>query len=147
LEDIQNLVEDAITSTDMLEAILIPAEVAMTFMDLLVAILMFMDLLETAMMLANLLETILNLLDQLEDVLILCRHGGGVRPNLSGRVRGPMTSTDLLEATMTQANVVEAILSLVGIVEVILSSTNPENAVSDLHGCHPALSFSSESHN
>jgi hypothetical protein len=58
-----------------------------------------------------------------------------------------MTSTYLLEATMTSANVVEAILNLVDMVEFILSSTNPEEAVSDLYGCYPALSFSSESHN
>jgi hypothetical protein len=94
----------------------------------------------------DLLESILNLLDQLEDMLILCRHGR-VCPNLRGRVRDTTTSMDLLETTMTSTNVFEAILNLVNMVEVILSTNNQEEAVCDLYGCYPALSFSSESLN
>jgi hypothetical protein len=58
-----------------------------------------------------------------------------------------MTSTDLLEALMISANMVEPILNLVEMVEVVLISTNPEETVSYLYGCYPALSFYSESHN
>jgi hypothetical protein len=71
LEATLNLVEATMTSTDLLEAILSPAEATM---DLLEAILMSIDLLVAAMMSPYLLEAILNLLDQLEDILILCRH-------------------------------------------------------------------------
>jgi uncharacterized protein YjbI with pentapeptide repeats len=76
LEAILNLVEAAMTSTDLLEVILNSAEFAMTSMDLLEANLMSMDLLEATMRTWDLLEAILNLLDQLEDMLILCRHVG-----------------------------------------------------------------------
>jgi hypothetical protein len=42
---------------------------------------------------------------------------------------------------MTSANVAEAILYLMDMLEVILSSTNPEEAVSNLYGCYPGLRF------
>jgi hypothetical protein len=62
-------------------------------------------------------------------------------------LKAAMTSRNLLEATMTSDNLVNAILNLVDMVEVILSPTNPEKAVSNLYGCYPELSLSSESHN
>jgi hypothetical protein len=78
-------------------------------------------------------------------MLILCRHGG-VCLNLRDELEATMTSTDLYEATMTSADVVnEDILNLVDMVEVILSSSNPEEAISDLYGCYSALNFSSVS--
>jgi hypothetical protein len=55
LEAILNLVEAAMTYTDLLEADLNHAEAAMTSIDLLETVLMSTELLEAAMMLANLL--------------------------------------------------------------------------------------------
>jgi hypothetical protein len=58
-------------------------------------------------------------------------------PALADVLEVVMTSTDLLDATKASADLVEAILNLVDMGEVIQSSTNPEEAGSNLYTLPP----------